>query len=184
MQPGLKRFLTLLLTFVTMFSLHAATEARGLNKYAHWGFGKPYGYKDKTISPSRWEIEGLGTNAQPGYMVALVLRRAAVLAKAGGYDYFYVVGVGLSCSGSPFVLSTGKTGPGACDYVLSQSALLIAVGIPSLDTQVPCEGRAKEACRSYSVSDVIRTTNSFFGLTDEQFQQELAIEQNRKRNSH
>ena len=164
---------------MALLCMSSAVDAR-VNKYGHWGFGKPYGYREKIIASNRWEVSGLGTQAQPGYMPALVLRRAAVLAKANGYDFFYVVGAGFSCSGSPFVSSGGATGPNVCDYVLSQSALLIAVGIPSPNVQVPCEGRVKEACRSYAVADVIQQTNSFFGLSDEQYRQELLDVQARK----
>jgi hypothetical protein len=163
-----------ILGFVILVSVGTALDARVTNKYGRWGFGKPYGYRDTQVTSNRWEIKGLGTQAQPGYMPALVLRRAAALSKASGFDYFYVVGAGQSCSGSPFVLSSGAKGPSACDYVLSQSALLIAVGIPSADVQVPCEGRDKEVCRSYTVTDVVRETDLYFGLTDDQFEQEVA----------
>ena len=162
-------------------TLSSIADARVTNKYSRWGFGKPYGYKDKIVTKDRWEVRGLGTHAGPGYMEALVFRRAATLAKANGFDYFYVVGAGFSCSSSPFAYSPGGSGPGVCDNVLSQSAILVSVGISSADSKAPCEGRNKESCRSYSVKDVVEGTNGFFGITSEHFASDVAEVQARQR---
>lgn len=150
-----------------------AAEARVTNKYGRWGFGKPYGYKERIVAPNRWEVSGLGSSSQPGYMRALVMRRTAVLARAAGYDHFYVVGAGFACAASPFANSPGGQGPHVCDYVLSQSGLAISVGTASADEKPRCEGRALEECQSFDVAEVIRITNGFFGLTDADAQAEV-----------
>ena len=147
----------------------SGAQAKVISKYSRWGFGKPYGYRDHIVSTNRWEVNGLGTYAGPGYMEALVFRRAATLAKAYGYSYFYVTAAGQVCSGSPFLFSPVASGPDACSNILSQSSFVIAIGTSSLTEQLPCQGRDKQACRSYAVDEVVIRTNSYFGLTDQQF---------------
>lgn len=155
--------------------ISTVTQARVVNRYAHWHLGQPYGYTDKAAGADSWQVKGLGFHAPPNYIVAMMLHRAAMLAKAAGFNSFKVVSLTYSCGSGGGGFWWWKSGPQACndERIRDHEGHLTIVGTQGSEGLSPCASTSAGSCY-YVVADVLRDTASLLDLTPDEENEESA----------
>ena len=167
----LRQALALAATVGIAVAIPSNSHASVTNHYARWHFGQSYGYREKQLTPDSWRIKGLATLAEPGFVEAMTFHRAAILAKAAGFDRLRTVSVTHVCSNVFPQITIGKTGVGVCDdrRIVNQELTMEFYGIAS-GSEAACQA---PVCKTYQADEILSYSSSFLGLTSEQDQQEL-----------
>lgn len=128
------------------------------NTYKPWRVGS-FGYVDEVRGENRWYIKSLTAQVPVEYTSAMALYRAAIIAKASGFEYFHAVS---------FIPSYFESG-------ISEEARLTAVGSHTPEGLV-CEdgGRFAKNCKTYKVEDVFAQFGPLLGQTNEMQLAEIA----------
>jgi hypothetical protein len=125
----------------------ASAGLSAVTKYERWKFGRPGGYSEKLVSPTRWTIKSVSTSStMSDFALAMALHRAAIRTKASGFSHFAIVKLDITdsqyCSGCSFG---------------NQVAYLTAVVTNDPAANIACKAKPKMAknCGMHSAEETL-----------------------------